>query len=49
VLDAFDPWNKKYGYQLPDGTYQISAAWQAGLSNVRLDLGFHFTLPLYLT
>lgn len=30
---AFDQFNKKYGTLLPDGTYQISAAWQAGLSN----------------
>lgn len=24
---------KKYGEQLPDGTYQVTAPWQAGLSN----------------
>lgn len=30
---AFDQFNKKYGTLLPDGTYQVSAAWQAGLSN----------------
>lgn len=30
---AFDVFNQKYGNQLPDGTYQISAAWQSGLSN----------------
>ena len=30
---AFAPFNKKYGEQLPDGTYQIPARWQAGLSN----------------
>ncbi|KAJ4388642.1 hypothetical protein N0V93_006101 [Gnomoniopsis smithogilvyi] len=30
---AFDVFNRKYGTLLPDGTYQISAAWQAGLSN----------------
>lgn len=35
ISDGFDPWNKKYGHQLADGTYQVSAAWQAGLSNVR--------------
>ncbi|KAL8277833.1 hypothetical protein RQP46_009816 [Phenoliferia psychrophenolica] len=30
---AFDQFNRKYGTQLADGTYQVSAAWQAGLSN----------------
>ncbi|ROV92477.1 hypothetical protein VSDG_06665 [Cytospora chrysosperma] len=30
---AFDQFNRKYGVQLPDGTYQVTAAWQAGLSN----------------
>ncbi|KAK2933610.1 Sugar/inositol transporter [Fusarium oxysporum f. sp. vasinfectum] len=30
---AFPQWNKKYGQLQPDGTYQVSAAWQAGLSN----------------
>ena len=30
---AFAPFNKKYGEQLPDGTYQVPARWQAGLSN----------------
>jgi SP family general alpha glucoside:H+ symporter-like MFS transporter len=24
---------KKYGHRLPDGTYQLTAAWQSGLSN----------------
>lgn len=24
---------RKYGEQLPDGTYQVTAPWQAGLSN----------------
>ncbi|PQE07477.1 maltose permease MAL61 protein [Rutstroemia sp. NJR-2017a BBW] len=32
---AFPQFNKKYGEQLPDGTYQVPARWQAGLSNVR--------------
>ncbi|PQE26744.1 MFS alpha-glucoside transporter protein [Rutstroemia sp. NJR-2017a BVV2] len=32
-LDAFPQFNKKYGEQLPDGTYQVPARWQAGLSN----------------
>lgn len=30
---AFPQFNKKYGTQLADGTYQVSAPWQAGLSN----------------
>ena len=30
---SFPPFNRKYGEQLPDGTYQIPARWQAGLSN----------------
>jgi SP family general alpha glucoside:H+ symporter-like MFS transporter len=30
---AFPAFNRKYGEQLPDGTYQIPARWQAGLSN----------------
>ncbi|CAK7201389.1 hypothetical protein SEUCBS139899_004093 [Sporothrix eucalyptigena] len=30
---AFDQFNKKYGTQLPSGEYQVSAAWQSGLSN----------------
>lgn len=30
---AFAPFNQKYGVQGPDGTYQVPAAWQAGLSN----------------
>lgn len=30
---AFDQFNRKYGVQLADGTYQVPAAWQAGLSN----------------
>jgi MFS transporter, SP family, general alpha glucoside:H+ symporter len=30
---GFPQFNKKYGHQLPDGSYQVSAPWQAGLSN----------------
>ncbi|KAH0832738.1 hypothetical protein AYO21_00357 [Fonsecaea monophora] len=30
---AFPQFQKKYGEQLPDGSYQIPAPWQAGLSN----------------
>ncbi|KAJ7600403.1 MFS transporter [Mycena floridula] len=30
---AFPQFRQKYGEQLPDGTYQITAPWQSGLSN----------------
>ncbi|KAI5456062.1 putative MFS alpha-glucoside transporter [Mariannaea sp. PMI_226] len=30
---AMDPFNKKYGERQADGTYQLTASWQAGLSN----------------
>ncbi|KAF7855400.1 hypothetical protein EAF04_010143 [Stromatinia cepivora] len=30
---AFPQFNEKYGEQLPDGTWQVPAKWQAGLSN----------------
>jgi SP family general alpha glucoside:H+ symporter-like MFS transporter len=30
---GFPQFNRKYGEQLPDGTWQIPARWQAGLSN----------------
>ncbi|PBP17094.1 maltose permease MAL61 [Diplocarpon rosae] len=30
---AFPQFNRKYGERLPSGEYQVSAAWQAGLSN----------------
>ncbi|WVQ84711.1 hypothetical protein IAT38_006867 [Cryptococcus sp. DSM 104549] len=30
---AFTPFNEKYGVQLADGTYQVPARWQTGLSN----------------
>lgn len=30
---AMDPFNKKYGDLQPDGTYQLTAQWQSGLSN----------------
>jgi hypothetical protein len=33
-VDGFPQFNKKYGVQLPNGTYQVPARWQAGLSNV---------------
>jgi SP family general alpha glucoside:H+ symporter-like MFS transporter len=32
-LFAQPAFQEKYGQQLPDGTYEISASWQAGLSN----------------
>ena len=31
-LFAYPPFNEKYGVQQSDGTFQITAAWQAGLS-----------------
>jgi SP family general alpha glucoside:H+ symporter-like MFS transporter len=30
---SFPPFNRKYGEQLSDGTYQVPARWQSGLSN----------------
>ena len=30
---AFAPFNRKYGTLQPDGSYQVSASWQAGISN----------------
>ncbi|CAK7235702.1 hypothetical protein SBRCBS47491_009385 [Sporothrix bragantina] len=30
---AFAPFNRKYGELQPDGSYQVSASWQAGISN----------------
>ncbi|AFR94595.1 MFS transporter, SP family, general alpha glucoside:H symporter [Cryptococcus neoformans var. grubii H99] len=30
---AFEPFNRKYGVQGADGTYQVPARWQTGLSN----------------
>lgn len=30
---AFPPFNRKYGQLQPDGTYQVPASWQAGISN----------------
>lgn len=32
-LFAYDEFNKRFGTEQPDGTYQVSAAWQSGLSN----------------
>lgn len=30
---AFPPFNRKYGQLQPDGSYQVPAPWQAGISN----------------
>ena len=30
---AFPPFNRKYGEPQPDGSYQVPAKWQAGISN----------------
>ena len=30
---AFPQFNRKYGVRIDDGTYQVPASWQAGLSN----------------
>ena len=32
--DGFPQFNEKFGELGPDGTYQVPARWQAGLSNV---------------
>ena len=32
--DAFPQFNRKYGEQLPSGKWEVTAPWQAGLSNV---------------
>lgn len=32
-LFAVPAFKQKFGHQLPDGTYDLSAAWQSGLSN----------------
>lgn len=32
-LYAYGPFRQKFGQQLPDGSFQLTAAWQAGLSN----------------
>jgi SP family general alpha glucoside:H+ symporter-like MFS transporter len=38
-IDAFPQFTQKYGeYQPKSGTYEVTAPWQAGLSNVRLSL-----------
>ncbi|OAQ60500.1 sugar porter (SP) family MFS transporter [Pochonia chlamydosporia 170] len=33
TLFAYPPFQRKFGVEQPDGTYQLTAAWQAGLSN----------------
>ncbi|KAL7940367.1 sugar transporter-like protein [Trichoderma barbatum] len=32
-LYAYPPFQRKFGVEQPDGTYQLTAAWQSGLSN----------------
>ncbi|UPK93242.1 hypothetical protein LCI18_004177 [Fusarium solani-melongenae] len=32
-LYAYPPFQRKFGVQQPDGSYQLTAAWQSGLSN----------------
>jgi len=32
-LFAYGPFQQRYGVQLADGTYQLTAPWQTGLSN----------------
>lgn len=32
-LYAYEPFQKAFGVEQPDGTYQLTAAWQSGLSN----------------
>lgn len=32
-VDAFEPFSRKYGELTSTGTYEVSASWQAGLSN----------------
>jgi hypothetical protein len=36
--DAFPQFNRKFGVKLADGTFQVPAPWQAGLSNVHASL-----------
>ena len=33
MVDAFDTFNRKYGELQADGSYQVPARWQSGLSN----------------
>ncbi|KAL1635259.1 hypothetical protein SLS58_010335 [Diplodia intermedia] len=35
-LYAYGPFQKAFGVQLPDGTYQLTAAWQSAISNAAL-------------
>ncbi|KAG5995023.1 hypothetical protein E4U43_003121 [Claviceps pusilla] len=36
TLFAYPPFQKKFGVQQPDGTYELTAAWQSGLNNATL-------------
>lgn len=54
TIDAFPQFNRKYGEQLPDGTWQVPARWQAGLSNVSQELsspmvGMYLLTCLFVT
>lgn len=33
MVDAFEPFNRKYGELTAAGTYEVPAKWQSGLSN----------------
>ncbi|KAG5990877.1 hypothetical protein E4U54_004015 [Claviceps lovelessii] len=36
TLFAYPPFQKKFGVQQPNGTYELTAAWQSGLNNATL-------------
>ncbi|KAG5914304.1 hypothetical protein E4U61_005894 [Claviceps capensis] len=36
TLFAYPPFQKKFGVQQPDGSYELTAAWQSGLNNATL-------------
>lgn len=46
---AFPQFNEKYGHQLADGSYEVSAPWQAGLSNVRVPIRFLFQTSMLMS
>ena len=43
---AFSQFNKKYGVLQPDGSYQVPAPWQAGLSNVSASSALSFAITM---
>lgn len=47
--DGFPQFNEKFGELGPDGTYQVPARWQAGLSNVSPYILNHSPPDLELT